>query len=146
MPLSQWFSTLWNHLSRRLYVFVRSCADSSWTPLVYDTDKKSNGKIGEGLRKKIYCTENCDLHDILRITTKTSWPEWQLKIHESHKTIEITEQLYKNVKKLELPSSIAEHIRIISTKPFYNFCPHPVLGRLCAKYSRKLVKKTVQNW
>lgn len=122
MSLFQWFLTLWNHLLRALYLFVRSCADSSWTPLAYDTDKKSNLKIGEELRQKIYCTGNCDLHDILRITAKTSWPEWQLKIHESHKTIEITEQLYKNLKKLDSSSSIAEHIRIIE-ETFLQFMP-----------------------
>lgn len=122
MSLFQWFLTVWNLLCEKLYVLLKNCVNSSWTPSIYDPDQKSSGKIGEVLRRKIYCTENCDLHDILRITTKTNWPEWQLKILESHKTIEITEQLYKNLKKLELSSSIAEYIRIID-ETFLRFMP-----------------------
>ena len=60
--------------------------------------------------------------DILLEKTKNSWPEWQLKINQSHSVIDIIDRFHKNRKKLELSSNIADCIRIIN-ETFLQFMP-----------------------
>ena len=114
MALWQWILRLWSQLSNQPSVLSRNSVNTSGTLLTnQETVTPKKLSLGESLRKKIYCTENCDLHDILREKIKIDWPEWQLKIDDSHKTIEISERFQRNLKNLNASSNIQYLIRII---------------------------------
>ena len=123
MALWQWVLRLWSQLSNKLCVLSRNWVDSSGTTLTNQETVTPKLSLGESLRKKIYCTENCDLHDILRDKIKIDWPERQLKIDDSHKTIEISERFQRNLKNLHELSSIQYLIRIID-EMFLQYLPN----------------------
>ena len=123
MSLLKWLSSFWNQLLKSLYVLIRICTAPSWEPLEDDENKESKEKLGVQLRRRMYGAKNCDLHDILREQSKISFPERQLKINETHRTLEITERFHKNLKKLDSTSNLAEYINIID-ETFLQFMPN----------------------
>ncbi|UJR38524.1 hypothetical protein I4U23_031192 [Adineta vaga] len=121
MALWEYILSFWNQFSNGLNVLRNSAANLSCRSFVYPKLKASEKTFKEDLRDKIYCTDKCNIHDILQDESKIHWLRRELKI-ESHKAIDITERFHQNLKKFEKSLSIVDQIRIIDEN-FLQYLP-----------------------
>ncbi|CAF1409188.1 unnamed protein product [Adineta ricciae] len=130
MAVWNWILHVWKYLSIGFDTVRQKCAKISWSSVFYPKSETKKETLGEYLRNKIYGDGNCDLHDILREHSKTSLSHRHLKVNERRRIIEITERFHKNLKKLEIGSSIVGYLQIIDDTFFKNLPKDPVWTRI----------------